>query len=91
MSEFQESATYATFLELTEEYILMGFIGENDYGGIIEMVERRYEQTYQAQKFDESVIEIRSSILGIMATIILIYMNKNIDALGRFEVILIEI
>jgi hypothetical protein len=85
LNQSVDPTNLASFLNIVEEYILLEFIKPDDYPNIIKLIETKYELTIAAG-YNELVVEIRSSCLSIMASIILLYLNLKVaDHLKLFE------
>mgnify|MGYP000858907227 CR=1 FL=1 len=80
-------AITSMFMELIEEYILLNFLDSSLFGKIYELAEKKYERT-KGMELSEPVIELRSTVLSLMMTILLTYLNnKQTEALSQFEVL----
>jgi len=74
MSDLEE---LGKFINIIEEYILAGFITPDNYGDIIKIMEEKYALTMEDDDIDESEYNLKSAILSLMSTLILIILNQG--------------
>jgi len=74
------------FINLIEEYILAEFISPDDYLNILKIMEEKYELTLKFSDPDEYIINLKSALLSLMSTLLLIILKQNNpDNLKVFE------
>jgi len=82
----QDPDELGKFINIIEEYILAGFITPENYGDIIKIMEEKYALTMEDDEADESEYNLRSAILSLMSTLILIVLNQgSVDNLKVFN------
>ena len=78
------------FVNIIEEYILAELISTDDYLSILKIMEEKYELALKIEDLDESICNLKSAILSLMSTLLLIILKQNsAENLKIFEKMLI--
>lgn len=65
------------FINLIEEYILAELIVPDDYLNIIKIMEQKYELTIKVSVPTEGIFNLKSALLSLMSTLLLIVIQQN--------------
>lgn len=87
MNQSLDESNISIFLYLIEEYILLGFIQNEDFPMIVDLIQNKY--SFADQEMNENIeeaIEIKTACLNLLITIILTLMGKNQTNFSIFEV-----
>ena len=63
-------------INIMEEYVLVELIQINEFPGVLKVIEDKYEATLKVDQMTESVWELKLACLGMMATLIIIYLSQ---------------
>ena len=74
---FSNPDELSKFINIIEEYILAELVSPDHYMNIVTIMEEKYEMALKVSVPTESVFNLKSALLSLMATLLLIVLRQN--------------